>query len=308
NKICVLGSMNMDLVLKVKDIPQVGETILSKSFEKISGGKGANQAVAARRSGSEVFIISKIGKDDNGLILKNKLKEDNIYVNFIYEDDKEATGMAIIMVNENGNNSIVVAPGSNMTMNEREIDKSIRALEESDILISQFETPEKITLKAFKKFKEFGKVTILNPAPAKMIDDELLKVTDIIVPNETEAEVLTSVKVENLEDAKKAAKIFIVKGVKFVIITLGARGAAVIGKDFCEVVPAFNVNAIDTTAAGDSFIGGLSSKLDIRNLNKENLIKAVTFGNKVSSIAVQRKGAQPSIPYLKEVEEVYGEE
>ncbi|GAA0083909.1 ribokinase [Clostridium sp. CTA-7] len=308
NKICVLGSMNMDLVLKVKDIPQVGETILSKSFEKISGGKGANQAVAARRSGSKVFMISKIGKDDNGLILKSKLKEDNINVNFIYEDDKEATGMAIIMVNENGNNSIVVAPGSNMTMNEGEIDKSIRALEESDILISQFETPEEITLKAFKKFKEFGKVTILNPAPAKTMDDELLKVTDIIVPNETEAEVLTGVKVESLEDVKKAAKTFQDKGVKFVIITLGARGAAVIGKDFCEVVPAFKVNAIDTTAAGDSFIGGLSSKLDIRNLNKENLIKAVTFGNKVSSIAVQRKGAQPSIPYLKEVEEVYGEE
>ena len=162
NKICVLGSMNMDLVLKVKDIPQVGETILSKSFEKISGGKGANQAVAAKRSGSEVTMISKIGKDDNGLILKNKLKEDNIDVSFIYEDEKEATGMAIIMVNENGNNSIIVVPGSNMTINEGEIDKSEKALKESDILISQFETPEEITLKAFKKAKEFGKVTILS--------------------------------------------------------------------------------------------------------------------------------------------------
>ena len=212
------------------------------------------------------------------------------------------------MVNENGNNSIIVVPGSNMTINEEEIDKSEKALKESDILISQFETPEEITLKAFKKAKEFGKVTILNPAPAKKIDEELLKVTDIIVPNETEAEVLTGIKVENLEDAKKAAEVFLNKGVKFVIITLGSRGAAVIGEDFSEVVPAFKVNAIDTTAAGDSFIGGLSSKLDVKSLNKENLIKAVTFGNKVSSIAVQRKGAQPSIPYLKEVEEVYGEE
>lgn len=308
NKICVLGSMNMDLVLKVKDIPQVGETILSKSFEKISGGKGANQAVAAKRSGSEVVMISKIGKDDNGLILKNKLKEDNIDVSFIYEDEKEATGMAIIMVNDTGNNSIIVVPGSNMTINEEEINKSEKALKESDILISQFETPEEITLKAFTKAKDFGKLTILNPAPAKKINDELLKVTDIIVPNETEAEVLSGIKVENLEDAKKAAEVFLKKGVKFVIITLGSRGAAVIGEDFSEVVPAFKVNAIDTTAAGDSFIGGLSSKLDVKNLNKENLIKAITFGNKVSSIAVQRKGAQPSIPYLKEVEEVYGEE
>ena len=195
-----------------------------------------------------------------------------------------------------------------MTINEGDIDKSEKALKESDILISQFETPEEITLKAFKKAKEFGKVTILNPAPAKKIDEELLKVTDIIVPNETEAEVLTGIKVENLEDAKKAAEVFLNKGVKFVIITLGSRGAAVIGEDFSEVVPAFKVNAIDTTAAGDSFIGGLSSKLDVKSLNKENLIKAVTFGNEVSSIAVQRKGAQPSIPYLKEVEEVYGEE
>lgn len=147
----------------------------------------------------------------------------------------------------------------------------------------------------------------MNPAPAKKINDELLKVTDIIVPNETEAEVLTGVTVNNLDEANEAGKVFLEKGVKFVVITLGSKGAAVIGKDFCEIVPAYKVNAIDTTAAGDSFIGGVSSKLDFKNINKENLIDAVSFGNKVSSIAVQRKGAQPSIPYLKEVKEVYGD-
>ena len=128
------------------------------------------------------------------------------------------------------------------------------------------------------------------------------------MPNETEAEVLTGIKVETLEDANKAGQAFLEKGVNFVIITLGSKGAAVIGKDFCELVPAYKVNAIDTTAAGDSFIGGLSSKLDFKNINKESLIKAVNFGNKVSSISVQRKGAQPSIPYLKEIEEIYGED
>ena len=215
NKICVLGSMNMDLVLKVKDMPKVGETILSKSFQKIAGGKGANQAVAAKRSGAEVFMISK----------------------------------------------------------------------------------------------ENGKVTILNPAPAKKIKDELLNYTDIIVPNETEAELLTGIEIKDIEDAKKAGEIFLDKGVKFIIITLGEKGAALIGKDFCEIVPAYRVNAIDTTAAGDSFIGGLSSKLDTKNLGRETLSSSIRFGNKVSSIAVQRKGAQPSIPYLKEVLEVYkGEE
>lgn len=308
NKVCVLGSMNMDLVVKVNDIPRVGETILSKSFEKIAGGKGANQAVAAKRCGAEVAMIAKIGKDENGQILKDKLIEDNIDVKYVFEDKREATGMAIIMVNENGNNSIIVVAGSNMTIDEYEIEASVEKIKEYDILISQFEASEEMTLKAFLKAKEFGKITILNPAPAKKINEELLKVTDIIVPNETEAEVLTGIKVETLEDANKAGQAFLEKGVNFVIITLGSKGAAVIGKDFCELVPAYKVNAIDTTAAGDSFIGGLSSKLDFKNINKESLIKAVNFGNKVSSISVQRKGAQPSIPYLKEIEEIYGED
>lgn len=308
NKVCVLGSMNMDLVVKANDIPRVGETILSKSFEKIAGGKGANQAVAAKRCGAEVAMIAKIGRDENGKILKEKLEEDNIDVKYVFEDKKEATGMAIIMVNENGNNSIIVVAGSNMTIDEYEIESAVEKIKESNILISQFETSEEMTLKAFKRAKELGKVTILNPAPAKKINEELLSVTDIIVPNETEAEVLTGITVETLEDANKAGQVFLEKGVKFAVITLGAKGAAVIGKDFCELVPAYKVNAIDTTAAGDSFIGGLSSKLDFENINKESLIKAVNFGNKVSSISVQRKGAQPSIPYLKEIEEIYGED
>lgn len=308
NKVCILGSMNMDLVLKIDNLPQVGETILSKSFEKIPGGKGANQAVAAKRSGAEVSMISKIGQDDNGKILRSELIKDNIDVNFVFEDEKEATGMAIIMVNKNGNNSIVVVSGSNMTINEEDIDKLVETIKNNDILISQFETPEEMTLKAFKKAKELGKVTILNPAPAKKISLDLLRVTDIIVPNETEAEVLTGIKVENIKDAEKAGRDFLEKGVKFVVITLGSKGAAIIGKDFCKLVPAYKVNAIDTTAAGDSFIGGLSARLNVENINKNTLIDAVTFGNKVSSIAVQRKGAQPSIPYLKEIIGVYGEE
>ncbi|ELC8441513.1 ribokinase [Clostridium perfringens] len=309
NKICVLGSMNMDLVLKVKDMPKVGETILSKSFQKIAGGKGANQAVAAKRSGSEVFMISKIGKDENGRELRDKLVEDNIDVKYVFEDEVEPTGIALIMVNDNGNNSIIVNAGSNMTLTRDEIHSAKEAIKESEIIISQFETPEDMTIEAFKIAKENGKVTILNPAPAKKIKEELLKYTDIIVPNETEAELLTGIEIKDIEDAKEAGKIFLDKGVKFVIITLGENGAALIGKDFCEIVPAYKVNAIDTTAAGDSFIGGLSSKLDAKNLGRETLSKAIRFGNKVSSIAVQRRGAQPSIPFVDEVLEVYkGEE
>ncbi|WP_288479285.1 ribokinase [uncultured Clostridium sp.] len=308
NKVCVLGSINMDLVIKVKDMPKVGETILSKSFEKIAGGKGANQAVAAKRCGNEVSMIGKIGLDDNGKALKRLLEEDEIDTSLIFEDEKNPTGMAMITVDENSDNSIIVISGSNMKINEGEIEKSREKIKNSDILISQFETPEDMTIKAFNIAKENGKITILNPAPAKEIKKELLKVTDIIIPNETEAELLTGIKVNDLDTAKLAGKKLLESGVKFAIITLGEKGAAIINNERAELVKAFKVNAVDTTAAGDSFIGGLSSKLNINDLNFENLIKAVTFGNKVSSIAVQREGAQPSIPTLEEVIKVYGEE
>lgn len=307
NKVCVLGSINMDLVIKVNEMPKEGETILSESFEKIAGGKGANQAVAARRCGNIVSMIGKIGKDDNGKILKGLLEEDSIDTNLIFEDENEPTGMAVITVNKNGNNSITVISGSNMTLNKDEIEKSKEIIENSDILISQFEVPEEVILEAFKIAKENNKITILNPAPAKKIDEELLKYTDIIIPNETEAEFLTGIKVNDLESAKLAANGLLEKGVKFVIVTLGSKGAAVISKEGGQIVEAYKVKAIDTTAAGDSFIGGLSSKLDIESLSFENLLKAVKFANKVSSITVQRKGAQPSIARLEEVIEIYGE-
>ncbi|MGL4760613.1 MAG: ribokinase [Sarcina sp.] len=306
NKICVLGSMNMDLVIRTKDMPKEGETILAKGFEKVPGGKGANQAVAAKRSGNTVSMISKIGKDEYGEILKSLLDEDGINTEFVFVDDTESTGMAMITVNDRGNNSIVVIAGANMNINDAEIIKAEKTIKDSDIIISQFETPEDITIKAFKKAKEFGNITILNPAPAKKIDEELLKYVDIIIPNETEAELLTGIKVTDIESAKLAGNIFNEKGVKFAIITLGAKGAAVVEGEKVSIVDAFKVEAVDTTAAGDSFIGGLSSKLDINNMTYKNILNAVKFGNKVSSITVQRKGAQPSIASLEEVIEVYG--
>ncbi len=308
NNIYVLGSMNMDMVLKVNNMPKVGETILANSMDKIPGGKGANQAVAAKRSGAQVYMVSKVGQDENGLILTKELQRDDINTDYIFKDEKEPTGVAIINVDHSGNNSIIVVSGANMTINHEEIKRTEKLISRCDIVIAQFETPEDMTIEAFKLAKSYGKVTLLNPAPAKKINEELLKYTDIIVPNETEAFVLTGVEVSDLSSAKNAAAKFLDRGVKWVIITLGEKGAAVISKDFSEVVPAYKVNAIDTTAAGDSFIGGFGSKLNINELTKENVINAVKFGNKVSSIAVQRKGAQPSIPYLKEVMEIYEED
>lgn len=302
NSICVLGSLNMDLVLKVERMVKNGETILAKGFDKIPGGKGANQAVAARRLGNNVYMIGKVGNDDNGNKLVESLKNDGVNLEYLYTDEKEPTGMAIIPVDDEGNNSIIVVSGSNMAITSDDIKKSEKAIINSKVLITQFETPVEGSIEAFKVANENGVITILNPAPAGKVPEELLKYTDIIAPNETEAYELTGVKVDSEEAIKEAAKAFLDKGVKFVIITLGERGAALVSKDEFCIVPAHKVKAIDTTAAGDSFIGGVATKLcNEVSLNYEALKKAVIFANKVSSIVVQRKGAQTSLPTLEEV-------
>lgn len=308
NKTCILGSLNMDIVLEVENMAKVGETIFAKSIATIPGGKGANQAVAAKRMGSDVCMIGKVGLDSNGDFLVTELARDSINTEYIFRDSKESTGTAIINVNREGNNSIVVVAGANMNINSAEIKKSYSIIKGSDVIIAQFETPSEITMEAFIYAKSQGIITILNPAPAKKIDNELFKYTDIIIPNETEAYELTGIIVENLESAKKAADNFIAVGVNYVIITLGSKGAALITKEKAEIIPAIKVNAIDTTAAGDSFIGAVSSKLGTEELSYENLKKAIVFANKVSSIVVQRSGAQPSIPTMKEVIDIYGED
>jgi ribokinase len=308
NKTCILGSLNMDIVLEVENMAKVGETIFAKSLTSIPGGKGANQAVAAKRMGSDVYMIGKVGLDSNGDFLVSELESHGINTDYIFKDNKESTGTAIINVNNEGNNSIVVVAGANMNINIDEIMQSFSIINGCDVIIAQFETPSEMTMEAFIYAKFQGIITILNPAPAKKIDNELFKYTDIIIPNETEAYELTGILVEDIESAKKAANNFIAMGVNYVIITLGSKGAALITKEKAEIIPAIKVNAIDTTAAGDSFIGAVSSKLTAKELSYENLKKAIVFANKVSSIVVQRSGAQPSIPSMKEVLDIYGED
>ena len=307
--VCILGSINMDLVLRVDRMVKQGETILSKDFKKISGGKGANQAVAAKRLGANVSFIGKVGMDDNGSELLRALKEDKIDISHIKVDENEPTGMAIITVDDDGKNSIVVVPGANMKINNDSIDTAKNIIKESKLLIAQFETTVEATIEAFKIAKENGVITVLNPAPAKEVPDELLRLTDIIAPNETEAFELTNIKVDDNKSIKEAADKFIEKGVKFVIITLGERGAALVSKERLTIVPAYKVKAIDTTAAGDSFIGALASKLQNEDeIEFDTIEKSIKFANKVSSIVVQKQGAQPSLPYLDEVISIYGEE
>ncbi|QBD85677.1 ribokinase [Clostridium tetani] len=306
-KISILGSINMDIVLKVDRMAKVGETLLTRSLDKVAGGKGANQGVAAARLGSKVYMIGKLGKDDNGDILYRNIENDNINVEYILKDDKEPTGMAIVTVDKDGNNSIVVVSGANMSLKKEDIYQFKEAIKDSNILITQFETPIDVAEDAFKLAKSFGVTTILNPAPAKEITENLLKNTDIIIPNEMEAFEITKIKIKNENDIKKSAQVFLERGIKFVIITLGEKGAAIISKYKFEIIPAYKVNAIDTTAAGDSFIGALAHKLGEKELSFENIKEGVLYGNKVSSIVVQKEGAQSSIPYLKEFKEVFKE-
>ena len=307
NKVCILGSINMDMVVSVDKMPLIGETIFSDNFKLAHGGKGANQAVASQRLGADVYMISKVGKDAYGLEIVNSLEKENINISGIFKDDVNPTGTAIITVNGEGNNSIIVVAGANMTLNLEEINKCKEVIASSGIIVAQFETPIEVTIEAFKFARENGVITILNPAPAKEVPKELLKYTDIIVPNETEATTLTGVSVSDLESAKQAANVFLNSNVKYVIITLGDKGAAVISKEDGILIPAYKVNAVDSTAAGDSFIGAISTKLTKSNLNINSLVEAVRFGNKVSAISVQREGAQPSIPFLKEINEIYKE-
>lgn len=302
NKVCILGSINMDMVVSINKMPLIGETIFSDNFKLAHGGKGANQAVASRRLGADVYMISKVGEDAYGVEIVNSLKDENIHVKNVFKDDSRPTGTAIITVDSDGNNSIIVVPGANMALSLKEIAKCKEVIANSDIIVAQFETPIEATIEAFKLARENDVITILNPAPAKKIPIELLKYTDIIVPNETEATTLTGVNVQDLESAKQAANVFLNKDVKYVIITLGDKGAAVISKEDEILIPAYKVNAIDSTAAGDSFIGAISTKLTKSNLSIDSILEAVKFGNKVSSITVQREGAQPSIPFLKEVD------
>ncbi|WP_026883517.1 ribokinase [Clostridium akagii] len=305
NKVCFLGSINMDMVIKVDSMPKVGETILCNDMEKIPGGKGANQAIAAKRSGADVFMIGKVGKDENGSILVKKLEEDKVNAENVLKDDSKSTGMAIITVNAKGNNSIIVIPGSNMEIRKSQIEKSQNTIKKCDILVTQLETPMDSAVEAFKLARKYNRLTVLNPSPSKILDKELIENTDIIVPNETEICDITGIVVTDIFSAKKAAQFFIDKGVKAVIITLGENGVALVTKDNAEVIPAYKVDVVDTTAAGDSFLGALVSKINMQNINFEGLKEAVQFGNKVASITVQRKGAQPSIPYLKDVNEIY---
>lgn len=302
NKVTVIGSINLDTNLRVERMVKPGETIHAKEHYSAAGGKGANQAVAAARSGCVTSFIGAVGNDAPGSEMLNLLKQEKIDISGITTVNNESTGQAFISVDDQGQNSITIYAGANYDVNVKDIEQKSELIASSDFVIAQFETPVDATIRGFEIAHANGVRTILNPAPAMAkIPVELLKLTDMIAPNETEAETITQVHVTDEASARQAAAKLHELGVKAVIITIGSKGAFYDFNGQSELVPAFKVKAVDTTAAGDTFIGAMASLL---KPDFSNLPEAIVFANKASSLTVQRYGAQPSIPYKKEILQV----
>lgn len=302
NKVTVIGSINLDTNLRVAQMAKPGETIHAKEHYSAAGGKGANQAVAAARSGCAVSFVGAVGDDAPGKEMLALLKKENINLDGVKEVADESTGQAFITVDDSGQNSITIYSGANYAFGQDDIKQNSNLIAASDFVVAQFETPIEATIQGFKIARQNSAKTILNPAPAiTEIPAELLQVTDIIIPNETEAATITGVEVVDEKSAKKAADKLHELGVSAVIITIGDKGAFYDFQDKQGLIPAFKVKAVDTTAAGDTFIGAMTS---ILKPDFSNLSDAITFANKASSITVQGYGAQPSIPTKAEVEQV----
>lgn len=300
NKIVVLGSINVDTILNISHLPQPGETMHMESRSTARGGKGANQALAAVRAGADTAFISKIGNDHAADFMMKTFKDDGLNIDHVTFSKAEGTGKAYILLQDGGQNSILVYGGANSDVTEADIHEAEDVIKDADCIIAQFEVPIPAITEAFKIAKANDVLTFLNPAPAqKEIPAELLKLTDIIAPNETEAEIITGVKVEDCASMKAAAKKMHEMGISTVLITVGSKGSFYsFASGQTGFVDAFKVKAVDTTAAGDTFVGALVAKLDH---DMSNIEEAMTYANKSSSLTVQTKGAQNSIPYKKDV-------
>jgi len=297
-RIVVIGSSNTDMVVKTRTLPQPGETVLGGTFFMNPGGKGANQAVAAARLKGNVTIVTKLGNDLFGEQARLLLAKEGIETKYIIKDKKNPSGVALIIVDEHGENSIVVAPGSNGVLSAYDIDDEVYGDDTSDVFLLQLEIPLSTVEFVAEKVAEKGNRVILNPAPARQMSDELLSSLFIITPNESEAELLTGIRVTDAVSAENAAFRLLKKGVRNVIITMGVSGAFLLNNEISKMIPVVPVKAIDTTAAGDVFTGALAVAIS----EGRSLEVAIDFANKAASISVTRMGAQASAPYRNEID------
>ncbi|WP_297198046.1 ribokinase [uncultured Pluralibacter sp.] len=298
-KLVVLGSINADHILNLENFPRPGETVTGSQYQVAFGGKGANQAVAAGRSGANIAFIACTGDDDTGERVRKQLASDNIDIVPVSEIAGESTGVALIFVNDEGENVIGIHAGANAALSIELVEAQAARIAEASALLMQLESPLESVLAAAKIAHQNNTTVALNPAPARELSDELLALVDIITPNETEAEKLTGIRIESDDDAAKAAQALHDKGIATVIITLGSRGVWASQSGKGQRVPGFRVQAVDTIAAGDTFNGALMTAL----LEEKTLPEAIRFAHAAAAIAVTRKGAQPSVPWRKEIDD-----
>lgn len=292
--IVVIGSTNIDMIAQVPHLPQAGETVIGGTFAQAYGGKGANQAVAASRVGGKVKFISCVGDDVFGAEVIQHFQKEGLCTDFVFKEKSVATGIALIMVDDKGTNSIAVASGANEKLSPQHIDQARQALAEADIVLLQLEIPLATVIYAIDLAKQMGKKVLLNPAPAQQLPKSLLSKVDVLIPNEIEAEMLTDIRFES----ETIGGTLLSWGVGTVIITLGKKGCYVIDNQSAWQLPAPQVRAIDTTAAGDVFCGTLAVGLAAQM----TLAEAVYFANTAAALSVTKLGAQPSAPYRSEVE------
>ncbi|WP_100010017.1 ribokinase [Lentibacillus sediminis] len=296
--IVVLGSFMMDLTVRTSRVPQNGETIIGDSFFRSPGGKGANQAVAMARLGAEVTMIGRVGNDLFGNEFISLLEEENVDHQNVSIDNDLATGVGSITLDTDGNNRIVVVPGANLTYKTSDLGNCADVIRNADLLVVQLEMDIEMIEQAITLAYQSGVPIILNPAPAQKLSEELLQKITYLTPNETEAEILTGVKVASVKDAKKAAHVLHARGVENVILTLGDRGTFLSTSQNTEHLSGYQVKALNTVAAGDAFNGALAFEI----VRGKSIKESVLFANAVGALAVTKEGAIPSLPRYEEVQ------
>ncbi|RRW68132.1 ribokinase [Pantoea dispersa] len=297
-KLAVLGSINADHILNLAHFPRPGETVIGKQYQVAFGGKGANQAVAAGRAGADIAFIACVGADDIGERIRQQLQQDQIDTAPVETVAQEATGVAMIFVNGEGENNIGIYSGANAALTPACVERHQQVIRSADALLMQLESPLDSVLAAARIARASHTQMILNPAPATQLSDELLALIDIITPNETEAEILTGIAVNDDDDAARAAQALHAKGIDTVLITLGRRGVWLSEQGQGQRIPGFSVQAVDTIAAGDTFNGAFITA----RLEGVAMQDAVRFAHAAAAIAVTRPGAQPSVPWRTEID------
>jgi ribokinase len=297
NGILVVGSANMDMVVMTRRFPQPGETVFGGKFGMFPGGKGANQAVAAAKLGGRVYFIGKMGNDIFREKLSASMKRDGVILDRMVVDPRQSTGIALITVNQAGQNEIVVVSGSNMKLTPDDVTRQRAVFGRIRVLLLQLEIPLPTVARAARLALERAVTVILNPAPARPLPRSLLKMVDFLTPNETELAQLSGLPVNGNRNAERAARVLLDIGVRNVMVTLGSRGCMLVNRQTTRIFPSFDVKAVDTTAAGDAFNGGFAHAI----ASGYSLEESIMMANAVAALSVTRVGAQSSMPTMKEV-------